>query len=151
MFRDQSDPFPPDPNAPRRGIAPARADTFPLDPAAPPRRPACSWIADALERDLAQMRLIGPAAGAELRRIVHGDGAPEAAKPQPRPARRRALAARAAALVTLVAGLLALASPAIADGRAGDSAGPAPVPIPTLSRSACGDALQCSPARVPLD
>ena len=48
---DHSAPFPPDPNAPA------------------PRR------VDALERKLAQLRLIGPAAGADLRRLVYGGDA----------------------------------------------------------------------------
>jgi pimeloyl-ACP methyl ester carboxylesterase len=66
--------------------------------------------------------------------------------PQPRPARRRALAALAAALVALLAGLLALASPASAQRTS--AAGAA---VPALSWSKCGDGLQCATASVPLD
>jgi hypothetical protein len=62
------------------------SERFPLDPNGPPApsdgasrpRPASEAPAaamqhgDALERDLAQLPLIGPAGGAELRRIVYG-------------------------------------------------------------------------------
>lgn len=54
MIWDQSEPFPPDPNA----------------PAPPPARDA-----DALERELAHVRTIGKAAGDELRRMVYGHAA----------------------------------------------------------------------------
>jgi hypothetical protein len=67
MIWDFSQPFPPDPNAP----------PTPSDRASRPR-PAIEAPAaavqhgDALEHDQAQLRLIGPAGGAELRRIVYG-------------------------------------------------------------------------------
>jgi hypothetical protein len=87
--------FPLDPNAPPHRIVRGRAGPFPLDRNAPARRPdhagsarhpapvACSEAdrtADALEPQLAQLILIGPTAGDELRRIVHG-GAPSIAHP----------------------------------------------------------------------
>jgi hypothetical protein len=135
MLRDGSDPFPPDPNAPRRGIVRTGSDRFPLDPNAPrrgPDRAMSSTTADLLERELTQLHLIGPAAGAELRRMVHGDryhteASTSADASQPRRSGRRGLPAVAAALVTLIAAVLALATPAIADAREGDSLGHAPV------------------------
>jgi hypothetical protein len=65
-----SEPFPPDPNAP----------PSPSHRVSRPRRiaieaPAAAWISDALERELAQLHLIGPTGGAELHQLVHGDGA----------------------------------------------------------------------------
>jgi hypothetical protein len=54
MIWDQSEPFPPDPNAP-----PSPSDRTP----------------DALERAPAEVRTIGKAAGDELRRMVHGQAA----------------------------------------------------------------------------
>ena len=66
MLWDHSEPFPPDPNAPRsRPDRPKRLLGLAAE--------ASEWAApDALERDLAQVHLIGPAAGGELRRIVYG-------------------------------------------------------------------------------
>jgi hypothetical protein len=62
-------PFPPDPNAP----------SFPSDRLSRPRLASeastpAAHSPDALERELAQLHLIGPAAGAELCRIVYGAG-----------------------------------------------------------------------------
>jgi hypothetical protein len=70
MIWDQSEPFPPDPNAPpspsdrtrRRRLA-NEGPTSPVE------------NADALEREPAQVRPIGQAAGAELRRMVYGHAA----------------------------------------------------------------------------
>lgn len=69
LIWDHSVPFPPDPNAP----------SFPSDRLSRPRLASeastpAAHIPDALERELAQLRLIGPAAGAELCRIVYGAG-----------------------------------------------------------------------------
>ena len=73
MIWDFSQPFPPDPNAP----------PSPSDRATRPRpaieAPAAAVNGDALEHDQAQLRLIGPAGGAELYRIVYG----AASEPQP--------------------------------------------------------------------
>jgi hypothetical protein len=88
--------FPLDPNAPPHRIVRGRAGPVPLDPNAPARRsdhagsvrhpaPAArseaDRTADAPEPQLAQLILIGPTAGDELRRIVHGDGEPPIAHP----------------------------------------------------------------------
>jgi hypothetical protein len=64
MSWDHAEPFPRDPNAP----------TSPSDRVGPPRlvSPAAR-IAGALDRALAQLRLIGPAAGDELRCLVYGE------------------------------------------------------------------------------
>jgi pimeloyl-ACP methyl ester carboxylesterase len=177
MFRNQSGPFPLDPSAPPHRIVHGRSDPFPIDPNAPQRRPdraarlrhprpaagaEALRTADALEREPAQLHLIGPAAGAELRRSIHGDSEHDQAPttptsnppiaPQPRPGRRWPLPALAAALLALVAGLLALASPASAAVTADRaSVAHAAVRVPVLSWSDCGDGLQCTTASVPLD
>jgi hypothetical protein len=70
MIWDQSEPFPPDPNAPPspsdRRRRRRRANEGPTSPA---------QNADAPGREPAQVRPIGQAAGAELRRIVYGHAA----------------------------------------------------------------------------
>jgi hypothetical protein len=70
-----SDPFPPDPNAPGppsdRLTRPRLAIEAPV---------AAAQDAELLEREPAQLRLIGPAAGAELRRVVYGDAEQAAAR-----------------------------------------------------------------------
>jgi hypothetical protein len=70
MFRDRSDLFPPDPNAPPpppgRGVSVPRRMLE--------ARAEADRNAGAFERELAQLRLIGPAAGAQLRRSVYGAG-----------------------------------------------------------------------------
>ena len=70
MIWDQSEPFPPDPNAPRtpsdRRRRPRLADTGPT---------ASAQSADALDRESAEVRPIGQAAGDELRRMVYGHAA----------------------------------------------------------------------------
>jgi hypothetical protein len=69
MTWDHSEPFPPDPNAPPppsdRGNRPRLANEGPTSPA---------QDADAPEREPAHVRLIGAAAGAQLRRIVYAGG-----------------------------------------------------------------------------
>jgi len=70
MIWDHSEPFPPDPNAP----------PSPSDRGRPPRlanegSTPSAQHADALERERAQVRPIGLAAGAGLRRIVYGRAA----------------------------------------------------------------------------
>lgn len=70
MFHDHREPFPPDPNAPTTKRD--RAAGFPRLVLQAPTD--VEQIALAIERGLEQVRLIGPAAGAELRRIVYGDG-----------------------------------------------------------------------------
>jgi hypothetical protein len=68
MLWDHSKPFPLDPNAP-----PPPPDCPASFPRSAPERPdVADRNPDALERELAQMHLIGPAAGAELRAIVNG-------------------------------------------------------------------------------
>jgi hypothetical protein len=66
MTWDHSEPFPPDPNAP-----PPRPDR--MGPSGRMDGPPglAAQIVVALERQLAQLLLIGPAAGAALQRIVH--------------------------------------------------------------------------------
>jgi hypothetical protein len=80
MIWDFSQPFPLDPNAP----------PSPSDRASRPRptieAPAADvQNGDAREHDQAQLRLIGPAGGAELRRMVYG--AASEAQPTQVPAR----------------------------------------------------------------
>jgi len=101
--------------------------TFPLDPHAPPQR---------IRRRRSDPFPIDP------------NAPPRRPREEPKPfdtrtrspARRWALPAVAATLLALVAGGLALASPASAA-----------VQVPTLSWSDCGDGLQCTTASVPLD
>jgi hypothetical protein len=65
---DHTQPFPPDPNAP------ATRRTRPSTP--PPASATTTAAAQhpaALDRALAQLRLIGPAAGNDLRRLIHGN------------------------------------------------------------------------------
>jgi hypothetical protein len=74
MIWDFSRRFPPDPNAP-----PTPSDR-PSRPRPAIEAPAAAvQNGDALEHDQAQPRLIGPAGGAELRRIVYG----ATSEPQP--------------------------------------------------------------------
>jgi hypothetical protein len=68
MLWDHSKPFPLDPNAP---LSPPDCAASVPPPASESPHLADRY-ADALERELAQMHLIGPAAGAELRCIVNG-------------------------------------------------------------------------------
>jgi hypothetical protein len=67
MIWDHSEPFPPDAGAPQSPSERGRRPWLVIE--APT---AAVQVADALERELAQLQLIGPAAGAELRRLVHG-------------------------------------------------------------------------------
>jgi hypothetical protein len=76
MFWPHSDPFPPDPNAP-----PPRSGRPPRPRLANAAAVPAARDASPLERELAQLRLIGPAAGAELRRIVYRDSERAAARP----------------------------------------------------------------------
>jgi hypothetical protein len=71
-----SDRFPPDPNAPRSPSGRRLRPRLAIEAPAPAARDAAL-----LERELAQLCLIGPAAGAQLRRIVYGDGDQVAARP----------------------------------------------------------------------
>jgi hypothetical protein len=88
MIWDHSLPFPPDPNAPPSPAAGVRRARLAIE------APARSLPkADAFERELAQLRVIGPAAGAELRRIVFGD-IEQAAPPHRGEPGRRQQAAR---------------------------------------------------------
>jgi hypothetical protein len=65
-----SEPFPPDPNAPP---SPSHRLSRPQRIAV--QAPAAaSRISDALERELAQLHLVGPAGGAELHQLVYGHG-----------------------------------------------------------------------------
>jgi hypothetical protein len=85
MLWHHSEPFPPDPNAPLprpQRATQLRLATEALAPAA--------QDADPLERELAQLRVIGPAAGAELRRIFYGHGERTAAAPATSAACRQA-------------------------------------------------------------
>jgi pimeloyl-ACP methyl ester carboxylesterase len=145
MIHHQSNPFPPDPNAPPHRIVRGRHDPFPLDPHGPPRRP----------NRAASVRNSAAVASAEAdgNQSRHGARVPGITPHrtnalQPRPATRRALRTLAAALAALLAGLLALASAASADRV---SAAHAAVPLAALSWSDCGDGLQCATASVPLD
>jgi hypothetical protein len=70
MIWDQSEPFPPDPNAPQ-----SPADRRRRQRLADEGPPSPAENADALDRRSAQVRPIGQAAGAELRRIVYGHAA----------------------------------------------------------------------------
>lgn len=84
MTWDPSLPFPPDPNAPPSRSHRVRRAQLAIE--APARS---SPNADALERELTQLRLIGPAAGAELRRIVYGDVEQAARHHRGEPGRRQ--------------------------------------------------------------
>jgi hypothetical protein len=64
-----SDRFPPDPNVP-----PSPSERLPRPRLAIEAPVPAARDAALLGRELAQLRLIGPAAGAQLRRIVYGDG-----------------------------------------------------------------------------
>jgi hypothetical protein len=75
MIWDHSDRFPPDPNAPPSPAVRAARPRAPIEGGKPAPH------ADPLERQLAQLRLIGPAAGAELRRIVYGHAPSRTALP----------------------------------------------------------------------
>jgi hypothetical protein len=68
------EPFPLDPNAPVPRLQPATRPRIAIEAPA-----AASHDVDPLERELAQLLLIGPSAGAELRRTVYGHGEPTAA------------------------------------------------------------------------
>ena len=67
MIWDHSEPFPPDPGPPRSPSERGRRLWLVIE--APT---AAVGNAAALERELAQLQLIGPAGGAELRRLVYG-------------------------------------------------------------------------------
>jgi hypothetical protein len=69
MTWNHSELFPRDPNAPP---SPSDRTTRPRLAIEAPM--AAAQNADLLDRELAQLRLIGPAAGAELRRIVYRGG-----------------------------------------------------------------------------
>jgi hypothetical protein len=75
MSRPHPDRFPPDPNAPAPPSKRVPGRPLALEAPAPAIRDAAL-----LERELAQLSLIGPAAGAELRSIVYGDGERAAAR-----------------------------------------------------------------------
>jgi hypothetical protein len=69
MLWDHLEPFPQDPNAPSpRSFDVGESRVARQDPA------LSTQCTDALDRALAQLTLIGPAAGAELRRVVLGLG-----------------------------------------------------------------------------
>jgi hypothetical protein len=68
MLWDHSKPFPPDPNAP----PPASDRAAGFSCLAGETRTEAAQNAEPLECERAQARLIGAAAGAELRRIVYG-------------------------------------------------------------------------------
>ena len=80
MISNHSERFPPDPNAPPSPTDRVARPRPPIEGRKPAPHP------DPLERQLAQLRLIGPAGGAELRRIVYGDATFRAAlRAAPRP------------------------------------------------------------------
>jgi hypothetical protein len=85
MFWHHSEPFPPDPNAPLPRPQRATQLRFATEAPAP-----AAQDADLLERALAQLRVIGPAAGANLRRTAYGRGERTAAAPATSAACRQA-------------------------------------------------------------